>query len=215
MVNFSLKLATAPLMEPVTVEDVRLHTRIDYITEDSMLATWISTAREMAETFTRRSLIYQTWELSFDKFPTDTFLYLPRPPLVQVFKMSYIDSESTETTMYQSHEYDLATESPSITDDDTTGVDDWIIDTRSEPGRIGLAYDESWPAVTLRPIDALRIRYRAGYGETAETVPACFKDAIMLYCAHRYENRTAESGSVPAQFYDLMRSERIFDPAWY
>jgi len=100
------------------------------------------------------------------------------------------------------------TPAPNVIDDDGT----FIIDTDSEPGRLCLAYSETWPTVTLRPHKAVKIRYWAGYGPTADSVPDTVKDAIMLYCAYRNENRAGEITETPKQFYDLLTPERIYTP---
>jgi uncharacterized phiE125 gp8 family phage protein len=56
-----------------------------------------------------------------------------------------------------------------------------------------------------------RVTLLAGYGDPVD-VPDTVKDAICLYCAYRYENRTAESGEAPKQFYDLLTPDRMWHP---
>jgi hypothetical protein len=68
-----------------------------------------------------------------------------------------------------------------------TGTD-YFVDTKSEPGRISLASDKSWPDTTLRPINGICITFVAGYGE-AESVPQNIKNAILLLIGHLYEHR--------------------------
>jgi uncharacterized phiE125 gp8 family phage protein len=192
----TLKRITSPAVEPVTAAEVRLHTRISHTTEDSLIDTWIQAGRELAENFQRRSFVTQVWELTFDEFPCMP-LFLPRPPVVSIVSIKYYDSLSAATTLYNSTA-PVGTES------------DFIVDTDSEPGRIDLAYGVTWPAVTLRPMNAVKIRYNTGYGADGTTTPAAVKDAIMLYCGYRYENRTAEVDAVPPHFYNLLTPERVF-----
>jgi len=205
-----LHLVTAPTVEPVTAAEVRLHTRIDMETEDTLLETWIKAARQLAEDYQRRAYITQTWEMTMDKFPA-SIVDIPRPPLQQVLQISYFDYLNAETILYYTHLQDETT-STTPEPDPSIGTGNFIIDTRMEPGRVSLAYQVTWPVVTLRPIDAVRFRYLAGYGDTAASVPETVTDAIMLYCAYRYENRTAESGAAPKQFYDLLTPGRMFQP---
>jgi hypothetical protein len=97
-------------------------------------------------------------------------------------------------------------------------LNDLIIDTSSEPGRISLGYSVQWPTVTLRPINSVKIRFTAGYGDAGgttttpdfviESVPSSVKDAIYVYCAWRNENRAGEV-DLPKQFYDILRPDRI------
>jgi hypothetical protein len=148
--------------------------------------------------------------MSFDDFPETPF-YLHRAPLVQVLQIAYYDFQNTETILYKTY-LPVDTTTTTGEPEETIGESDFIIDTRSEPGRVALAYGVYWPTVTLRLIDSVRIQYRVGYGPQGDTTPDTVKDAIALYCTWRNENRTAESGTIPRQFYDLLNPERIFYP---
>jgi len=195
-----LKIITPPAIEPVTVSDVKLYCHIDYDTEDTIIEGWIKAGRETAENYQRRAYIRQTWELSEDGFPITPIL-IPRPPLAGIQSIKYYDYENTETTM------DLT---------------DFIIDTSSIPGRVMLGYNIYWPSVTLRSMDSFKLRFIAGYDGTgivgttttlspdADEVPQYIKDAIMLYCAYRYENRAGEVTTIPEHFYNLLRQERCY-----
>jgi hypothetical protein len=216
----ALKLITAPLTEPVTAAEVKLHTRISYSQEDALINTWIKSGRKLAEDYQRRAYVNQQWELTLDGFPSLP-LDLPRPPLLSISSISYFDTDDTETIMY-SDDTDQSTTTttmgpttsttttaePNVIEDDGT----FIIDTDSEPGRLCFAYSKRWPTTVLRPHNAFKIRYWAGCGPTASTVPQTVKDAIMLYCAYRNENRSGEITEAPRQFFDLLRPERIFTP---
>jgi uncharacterized phiE125 gp8 family phage protein len=181
----TLKLITAPSIEPVTVAEVKQAAHIDYNNEDTLISTWIKSARELAETFQGRAYSTQIWEMSFDNFP-ETPLYIPRPPLISIDSIKYYNYLDSEYT------FDLG---------------NLIIDTDSQPGRINLAFCMSWPFVTLRSIDSVKIRYTAGNVDVAH-IPASVKDAIMFYCAYRNENRA--EGEIPQQFFDLLNSEKIY-----
>jgi hypothetical protein len=204
--NFSLKVITPPAIEPVSVDEVKLHTRINYDVEDSILSKWISTAREMAEDYQRRAFISQMLELSFDNYPVMP-IRLPRPPLIELKSIKIYDYEGTETVLYNEADNPVTTTTEGEAEPSTNA--DFIIDTASEPGRIGLAFGKVWPATTLRALDSVKIRYAAGYGLTAAAVPACVADAIMLYCAYRNENRAAEEKECPEQFYNLLAHNRM------
>lgn len=208
--EYSHKLITAPTIEPLVVDEVRLHTRIDHTVEDSLLASWIKAGRQHAEDYQRRAYIQQVWEIGFDGFP-ETPILLPRPPLMQVLHIKYIDYQGNETYLYYTHEQDETT--TTTPDPDTSiGEDDFIIDTDSEPGRISLAYEGTWPVSTLQPINSVKIKYIAGYGDLGKYVPDTVKDAIHLYCAWRYENRVGEGGELPSHFYDILRPGRLYYP---
>jgi len=199
--NYSMKLITPPSVEPVTVAEAKIYAHIDHDVDDSLIATWIKTARILAESHQRRAYYEQTWELSFDGFPGLPLL-IPRPPLVRVVSIKYYDYQNTMTSM---------------------GLSDFIIDINHEPGRLTHSYDTTWPTVTLKPIDAVRIRFICGFAHYSTTstttyapdlgdIPDNVKDAIYLYCGFRNENRSGEIVEIPRQFYDLLNQDGFYTP---
>jgi hypothetical protein len=147
------------------------------------------------------------WEIAFDCFP-DMPLFLPRTPCIGVVSIKIYDYANVETVLYNCHDNPITTtEEPGT---DLAANSNFIIDTDSQPGRIGFAYNIQWPSVTLRSMSAVKIRFAAGYGLDASDVPATVKDAIMLYCAYRSENRACEVDEAPKQFYNLLAKDRVY-----
>ncbi len=134
-------------------------------TEDGLLGTLISAAREYCEAYTGRALGTQTVELYLDEFPTNAVV-LPSPPLQSVTSVKYKDFDGTETTVASA---------------------DYIVDTDGWTGRIVPAYGVSWPSFTAYPVNPIKVRYVAGY----TTLPAAIKQAILLLVGHWYANREA------------------------
>lgn len=165
-----VKLITAPVTEPVTLTEVKSQLRIDGTSEDTYLATLIAAAREYCEMFQNRAYITQTWELTLDGWPCFP-IKLPMPQLVSVTSIKYFDTANVETTWAASN---------------------YFVDADSEPGRVGLAYGITLPTTTLREINAVKIRYVAGYG-AATAVPLRTKQAILMLIGHLYENRETVS----------------------
>lgn len=163
-----LKQTAAPASEPVTTDEAKSHVRVDISDDDTLIDSLIASARDTIEKLARRALITQTWRLSLDNWPDGDAIELPRPPLQSVSSITYTESDGTVNTW------------------DTSG---YIVDTDSEPGRVVLAYGESWPSVTLYPAAAIKITFVAGYGDEAGDVPEPWKQAIKLLVAHWYENR--------------------------
>ena len=64
----------------------------------------------------------------------------------------------------------------------------YCVNTDGNPGLVTPAYGLSWPAVSLAPSGAVRIRYVAGWGAAA-SVPQSLKQAVLLLVGHLYENR--------------------------
>ena len=88
------------------------------------------------------------------------------------------------------------------------------MDSKSQPGRVSLAYGKSWPADTLRPTNGVCITFVAGYGSAASAVPATACYAILLLMGHYYENREAASSTqvyqAPLSVDALLWQERCF-----
>ena len=64
------------------------------------------------------------------------------------------------------------------------------VDIDQEPGRLRLAYSESWPSDRRSTPNSVIIRFVAGYGD-ADAVPETIKAAIKLLVGHLYEHREA------------------------
>lgn len=185
-----LKIITAPATEPVTVTEVETHLRLATGSENIYLGTLIAAAREYCELFQNRAYISQTWELTLDEWPCFP-IKLPMPPLISITSIKYMDYLNAENTWAASN---------------------YIVDTDSEPGRIALAYNISLPTTILRPINAVKIRYVAGYANAA-AVPLRIKQAILLLIGHMYENRETvspvELKEIPFAVSALLWTDRI------
>lgn len=188
---YSFNVITPPTTEPVTTELVRLHAHISHTAEDDLLELWIKSARKLAEAYQARAFVTQTLEMSFDRFPKLP-LSLARSPLQSVVSVRYFDKENNEFTI---------------------DSDEFLVDTDSEPGRICFNDGYQWPNVYLRAINSVKIRFVAGYGDTAEhsleKIPENVAHAIMIYCAFHDDNRAAELAAVPEQFYNLLSHDRV------
>ena len=162
-------LFTAPIIEPITLDDVKLHLRVDGTDEDEYLEGLIKTAREQVETLTQRALLTQTWDYFLDSWPDENYIKLPFGNLVSVTSVKYKDSAGTETTMVVTTAY--------------------LVETNGDQcGRIVLPYMVSWPVVTLYPSNPITVRFVCGW-TTAELVPFRIKEAIKMICSKHYESR--------------------------
>lgn len=155
-------------LEPVTTSQAKAHMRITDTAEDSYIESLITAARQHAEHLTERAFITQTWTMTLDRFP-DYFgdIRLPKPLLISVSSITYVDLEGTTQTLSSSL---------------------YEVDARSQPGRIRPAYGQAWPS-TREQLNAVTITYTAGYGATAASVPTAIKQAIMIVVAHWFEHR--------------------------
>jgi len=144
---FALKNKTPPRSEPLTLAEAKLH--LNFSEDDVLISALISAARGWCEGFQNRAYITQTWELVLDCFPNRDYIEIPLPPLQSVVSVKYYGTDDTEYTM---------------------STDDYFVDTKSEPGRLVLAYCKTWPTTTLRPANAVIVEFVAGHPDYIGTV---------------------------------------------
>lgn len=172
-----LTLVTAPVVEPVTVQEMKDDRRIMHDAEDALIDLYLAMARRAVEQRSGLALLTQTWEAAYDGWPcaTDTNPWggfiLPRPPLQSITSIKYIDTAGVEQTLATS---------------------EYTVNTRAFPGEVVPAYGKSWPAIRGVP-NAIVVRFVAGFGATAETVPETLRDAVRLEAADRYVYRLDQS----------------------
>ena|SRR3990167_180037 len=157
-----LRLITDATVEPITLTQAKKQLEIaDGITRhNDQLDRLITTVRKATERLTRRAWINQTWRLTFRRFPDCRLIQLPRPPLVSVTSVAYVDTNNVSQTLVANTDY--------------------VVRTNSQPGVIALARSHSWPSTESEENEAVTITYVAGYGATAATVPAEAKQAMLL-----------------------------------
>lgn len=166
-----LVLATAPAVEPVTTTEAKSHLRVDYSDDDTLIGTLITAARQQVEQITRRALITQTWDMWLPGFPGESYIEIPLPPLQSITSITYYDDDDVAATFASTNYY---------------------VDAKSEPGRIVLRDDASWPSTSLRGANGVCVKFIAGYG-LAVAVPQGLKQAVLLAVGHFYEHREAVS----------------------
>lgn len=159
-----------PSDTPVCVDDAMRHLRIDEEDDAADLAGYIAAATRYAEQYLGRQIVSATWKYTLDAFPDEDVIELPRPPLVSVTSVQYVDTDGATQTFSSSN---------------------YSVLTTPTPGRISLGYEKSWPD-TREQDEAVTITYVAGYG-AAESVPASIKQAILMLVGHWYERREASS----------------------
>ena len=90
-------------------------------------------------------------------------------------------------------------------------AESYLVDLASRPGR--LVWNNTIPPVPRLPANGIEIDFTAGFGATADSVPAPLKHAMLMLTAHWYEHRDpGEIGSsaaqVPAAVSDLIHPFR-------
>ena len=137
-----------------------------YTNQDDLLNRIITAARIQAEQETGRAFMTQTRTRYLDAWPDESFIRLPYPTL------------QSAVVTYR------------LTDDDDYDETLSTVDTdiASEPGRVVLQPNESWPSGTLYTDRPIKIVFVCGYGLAAD-VPEGIKSAILLKISDLYENR--------------------------
>ena len=162
----ALVLSSAPTTEPITVQEVKDHSRISVSADDATIQRYIKFARTQLENALGSAFVTQTWTLYLDTFPASEFL-LPRAPLQSVTSIKYTDEDSNQSAV---------------------SSDDYLVDSDSKPGRVTLKSGKAWPATTLQENNAIEIIFVAGYGARS-AVPEPIRQALLLMVADAHEYR--------------------------
>jgi uncharacterized phiE125 gp8 family phage protein len=165
--EWTIARLTLPAVEPVTLAEAKAHMRVETAADDALITALIVEAREWSEDFCNRAFITQTWQVSSTAVPGTSQIYLARPPLIDVASVIYLAPDGTQVTL-----------DPSAYD----------VDNQHEPGYVVPLWGTSWPAMQGGP-KAIRVKYTAGYGDTADLVPQGIKQGIMARVAMNYEAR--------------------------
>lgn len=208
----SLQLVTAPAENAVALADLKTFLRIEGTADDAMLTTFLIGAQKLLEKWTSRRFVTQTWAFFLDGFPgeynfdalqegttqgklseylhTKAFIEIPLMPLQAVDHLKTYDDSNVAYTMSSS---------------------DYFVDTSSEPGRLALTNNATWPATYLRPVKGIEIQFDVGYGAAAD-VPSDIKQAIMQVAAGFYENRMCSEveSAIPGSVRAILQSYRVY-----
>jgi uncharacterized phiE125 gp8 family phage protein len=169
---------TDAAVEPVTLAEDKAQLRVDFADDDARITGYITAARQEAEDICQRTLITTTWESVFDGFPEDGGpLRLLMARIIAASSLTYIDTAGV-----------LQTLNPA----------DYQVDVDSEPGYVAPGYDKAWPA-TRAVLNAVRVRYTAGYGAAAATVPAPIKQWLLLRITQHYNGCAGDQQAEMAQ----------------
>jgi uncharacterized phiE125 gp8 family phage protein len=180
-------LITAPALEPVTLEEVKAHLRLDGEDDDAWLTQAIASARRQVESVTRRVLIEQEWRLWLDAWPDDGVLRIPVVPLIAVDAVTVYDAGGE----------------PHVVDPET-----YAVDKASAPARLRF----ETPPAPGQALNGIEIDLTAGYGDERGDVPSPLRHAILILVAHWYEYRglaEAAEATTPAGFAALVAPYRI------
>ncbi len=171
----ALRLITAPTVEPISLVEAKAHLRVDHSDDNTLIGAYIQASRSYVDGkdgFLGRALVTQTWELVLDEFP-DAEIKIPLPPLQEIVSIKYDDTAGVEQIL------------------DPAG---YSVDDISEPGWV-VPVTAGWPT-PIDAINAVRIRFIAGYAPNADSppdltanVPGSIKAAMLLHIGSFYAHR--------------------------
>ncbi len=175
-----LTLLQGPAAEPLELDDVKAHLRLDGDDEDALLGSLITTSRSHVEAALGLALMTQTWRWQADRWPCSGIVELMTRPLRSVERVAV-------------HTIKI---NPVIVD-----PADYVVDIAT--ARIA-PENGQWlhPMVSLGGIE---IDFAAGYGDIATDVPEPIRQALRLLVAHWYEVRNpVHIGSIATRVPDTV-----------
>ncbi len=190
----SWKVTVAPAVEPILVAEAKAYLKISVSTDDALIGTLITAARQEYERLSNTACVLQTIQEKFDAFPDATnsnpraILKLTVSPVVAVTGITYLNGDGNSTT-WNSGSY--------------------TADTYTKPARIEPKFDYSYPEV-YNEINAVTVTYTAGYAD-ASAVPADIKKVLYLLIADAYENRQDSSRRFSTASERLILQQRVFE----
>jgi len=161
-------LETASTGEVVTTAELNKYLYISTTADDSFVETFNTAARADLEDRYGWSFRTQTWKYYLDNWPATDTLQIPKPPLVSISSIKYIDSTGGTTSTFSSTNY-------------FTNINGYL-------GEVVLEPDASWPGGTLRPANPIIVEFVSGYGGSSQ-VPKTIRQAVLFRAMELFENR--------------------------
>ena len=193
--HHSLELVDAPLITPITIEEVKAQLRVEHDDDDTILTRLIDVA--VAYTDVRgalgQAMITQKWAQWINANPPQN-VSLILGPVQDVTAIKYYDTDGVLQTddinNYQVFGTDFAT----------------VISPKDS---------FTWP-VSQQRSDAIKIEYEIGYGDEITSVPQTIRHALMLLIGHWYDNREQtgvdELSNIPFGYEEMLNLHRN---CWY
>ena len=152
-----LKRIVEPTLQPIDRDAVKTYLKIDSTDLDDQIDSFIISATQLAQEYTGRSFLSQSWQHTLDACEFNFPLYLPYP-LIQSVTSITITDEDNNSSVWSDTNYIL------------------------KGGQLLLASDYKWPNPYPRVHSGVDIEYIAGWENVAD-VPEAIKTALALQVA--------------------------------
>lgn len=159
------QVTAQPEDEPITLEEAKMHLRVDGEDEDLYITALIRAAREVCENYCNRAILSQAITLKMQNFP-DCHIVLRYGNIQSIASIKYMDREGQEQTIAPT---------------------DYVLHNVHESYVIAPAYGKSFPT-TRGDFGNITILYIAGWVQVTD-VPAAIRHAMLLTIGDMYENR--------------------------
>lgn len=170
-----LKLLSGPGAEPVSIDEVKAHLRIDGNSEDALMSSLVLTSRLHIEAALGLALMTQQWQLVLDSWPAAGSVKLAIAPVQSITEVRIADKSGATTSVAASS---------------------YALEATGRPARI-VPVEGAWPTPG-RKTGGIQIDFVAGFGAAAQDVPAPIRQALLLLIAHWYEHRDPIEIGAPA-----------------
>jgi hypothetical protein len=200
-----LEVVTPPAAEPIEIELVRRHCRIDHDYDDGLLAFYLSAARGMAESYLNRALCPTSFRYTITNSPPPTAAPLVPQSLI-VFPLNWPPLIRKPIELPRAPLQAVTEVAWGPVDDLKVADDDlYTVNVGVEPGQVMIQPS----LVPMMPAMSVRFEYDAGY-ERVEDIPQPVLAAILLLTAHLYEQRGDVEATLPEAAFNLMGPTRLW-----
>jgi uncharacterized phiE125 gp8 family phage protein len=176
---------------PVTLEDLKLHIQLDHSAEDSLLefgkGGWLAAATIEIERRGQISLVQQRWRVLLDYLPSDETIHLTRGPVTAITVVKYLDASGVEQTLAGSNYRP-------------------ILKGKAR----GLYFAETTSGISLADgPGVVWVDYVAGFGISADSVPAPWRALVAGLANYYYERRGLVAGGGIDEAFERMLDRKI------
>ncbi|MFW6412677.1 MAG: head-tail connector protein [Oceanicaulis sp.] len=183
-----LRMTSPPGAEPVSLAEAKTWLRAGHDDEDALIGDLIAAARERVETETGRALITRSYVETLERWPAARLSAFGQAIGAAVAPLASAASVTVYDRRGQASVWDPA---------------EYRVET-GDPGRIVAVFPFALPTIDQRGGRA-EIAFAAGYGESADDVPAALREAVLRLVSDAYATvepaesaRRGEAGFSPS-----------------